>query len=132
MDSISVTQNKLLIARLYEEVIDQRNLAVVDEMFSMDFVDHSTPDQATGPAGVKAYFVAMHTGFPDMHVTIDDLVAERDRVVVRTTWHGTHVGMYAGIAPTGKKVARTLIQIFRIVDGKLLEEWNEGGDLVGV
>jgi predicted ester cyclase len=128
--SASEVENKLLIARLFEDAIHQGKLTVVDEVFSSDFIDHSTPDQATGPAGVKAYFVAVRTGFPDIRVSIDDMIAEGDRVVVCSTWRGTHKGTYAGIAPTGGGVARTLMQIFRVVDGKIVEEWNEGGDLI--
>ncbi len=64
-----------------------------------------------------------------MQITIEDLIAEQDRVVARTAWHGTHLGIYEGVEPTGKRVARTMIQIFRLENGKILEEWNEGPDL---
>ncbi|SRR6266567_4698239 len=127
--STPIAENKALIVQLFEEALHQGNLALVDELFSSDFVDHSTPDQAAGAAGVKAYFVAVRTGFPDIHVSIDDLIAEGDRVVVYSTWRGTHTGTYTGSAPTGRMVVRTLIQIFRIVNGKIVEEWNEGRDL---
>jgi predicted ester cyclase len=127
-----MVENRALVERLFEEAIHQGNLAVVDEMFSVGFVDHSTPDQVTGPVGVEDYFVAVRTGFPDIRVSIDDLIVEGDKVVVRSTWRGTHTGNYAGSAPTGKKVVRTLMQIFRIVDGKFAEEWNEGGELIDV
>lgn len=122
--------NKALLVRLFDEALHQGNMAIVDEVFSVEFIDHSTPDQVVGPEGVKAYFLAVRAGIPDIHVTIDDVIAEGDRVVLRSTWRGTHTGTYAGIAPTGKKVARTLIQIFRIMNGQLLEEWNEGSDLL--
>jgi predicted ester cyclase len=127
-----LVENRALVERLFGEAIHEGNLAVVDEMFSVGFVDHSTPDQVAGPAGVKDYFVAVRTGFPDMRVSIDDLIVEGDKVVVRSTWRGTHTGNYAGSAPTGKRVVRTLMQIFRIVDGKFVEEWNEGGELIDV
>lgn len=123
-------ENKVLLSRLFEEALHQGNLTIVDESFSGDFVDHSTPDQLAGPQGVKDYFVAIRTGFPNIHVSIDDLLAEGDRVVVRSTWRGTHLGGYEGLAPTGKRVTRTLIQIFRVADGKIMEEWNEGGGLL--
>lgn len=127
-----LVENRALVERLFGEAIHEGNLAVVDEMFSVGFVDHSTPDQVAGPAGVKDYFVAVRTGFPDMRVSIDDLIVEGDKVVVRSTWRGTHTGNYAGSAPTGKRMVRTLMQIFRIVDGKFVEEWNEGGELIDV
>ncbi len=106
------------------------NLAIVDEVFSSDFVDHSTPGQPVGPAGVKAYFAALRTGFPDIEVVIDDVIAEGEKVVVRTTWRGTHRGIYEGVEPTSTVATRTLIQIFRIVDGVIVEEWNEGGSML--
>jgi predicted ester cyclase len=121
--------NKALIHLLFEEVIQGGNLAKVDDIFSADFVDHSTPDQRAGREGVKGYLLMVRTGFPDLHVTLDDVIAAGDRVVVRSTWRGTHLGIY-GIAPTGKSVARTMIQIFRNVDGVIVEEWNEGGNLL--
>jgi predicted ester cyclase len=124
---MSIQENKVLIRQVFEEAVNQGNLAVVDVLFSPDFVDHSTPDQVPGPEGVKSYFASIRASFPDMYVTIDDLIVEGDKVVVRTTWRGA---IYEGIAPTGKQVARTLIQIFRIEGGQILEEWNEGESLI--
>jgi predicted ester cyclase len=121
---------KALIRRLFEAGLHQGDMAFVDRFFSADFVDHSTPGQPPGPRGVRDYFAAIRAGFPDVRVTLEDVIAEGDRVVVRTTWHGTHQGVYEGIAPTGKPVTRTLIQIFRIADGVIVEEWNEGGGLL--
>jgi predicted ester cyclase len=122
--------NKALIRRIYEEALVQGNLAVVDQVFSADFVDHSTPEQLPGPGGVKDYFAAIRTGFPDIQVVLEDVIAEGERVVVRTSWRGTHLGSYDGVAATGRVAARTLIQIFRIVNGVVVEEWNEGGGLL--
>ena len=122
--------NKALIRQLFEQAIHQGNLAIVDEIFSTDFLDHSTPEQPAGPQGVKDYFVSIRTGFPDMRVAIDDIIAEGDRIVVRTTWHGIHQGTYEGVPPTGRQATRTLIQIFRIRDGRIVDEWNEGGGLL--
>ena len=121
--------NKAQIRRLYEAAFQRGDLGIVDEVFSADFVDHSTPGQPPGPGGVIAYFAAIRIGFPDVRVVIEDMIAEDDKVVVRTTWHGTHRGFYEGLPPSGKLTTRKLIQIFRIVDGLILEEWNEGGSL---
>ena len=122
--------NKALIRRLFEEAIHPGNLAIVNEVFSADFVDHSTPDQPAGPGGVRDYFAAIRSGFPDVRVVLEDVLADGDKVVVRTSWRGTQRGSYEGIAPTGKSAMRTLIQIFRIADGVVVEEWNEGGSLL--
>ena len=121
--------NKALMRRLFEEGFHSGKLAVVDEIFHPNFVDRSTPEQPPGTEGVKDYISMVRTGFPDISITIEDLVAEEERVVVRTTWRGTHLGEYEGIAPTSKQVTRSMIQIFHVKDGKLLEEWSEGESL---
>ena len=121
--------NKALMRRLFEEGFHSGKLAVVDEIFHPNFVDRSTPEQPPGTEGVKDYISMVRTGFPDISITIEDLVAEEVRVVVRTTWRGTHLGEYEGIAPTSKQVTRSMIQIFHVKDGKLLEEWSEGEGL---
>ncbi len=122
--------NKFLIRQIFEEALNHGNIEIVDTLFSSSFVDHSTHDQVPGPKGVKDYFVQVREGFPDIHVTIDDLIAVDDIVVVRTTWRGIHRGVYEGIAPMGRQTIRTMIQIFRIVDNKISEEWNEGRGLL--
>jgi predicted ester cyclase len=127
---MSPEENKALIRRVFNEALNTGNLSVIDELFAPTFVDNATPEQVAGPIGVKDYFQAVRSGFPDMHVSIEDLIAEGDKVVVRTIWRGTHSGAYEGIAPTGKPVARTMIQIFRIANGKICEEWNEGMGLL--
>jgi steroid delta-isomerase-like uncharacterized protein len=123
-------QNKALLRRLYEEALQQGNLALIDQLFSPAFIDHSTPDQPPGPAGVKAYFREIRNAFPDIQVTLDDLIAEGDRVVARTTWRGTHLGAYEGVPASGRSVTRTLIQIFLIANKVIMEEWNEGAGLL--
>ena len=127
--AVPAEANKALMRRLFEEGFHSGKLAVVDEIFHPNFVDRSTPEQPPGTKGVKDYISMVRTGFPDISITIEDLVAEEERVVVRTTWRGTHLGEYEGIAPTGKQVTRSMIQIFHVKDGKLLEEWSEGESL---
>ncbi len=122
-------QNKELIQRVYAEGFNKGILAVVDEIFAPNFLDRSTPGQVPGIDGVKEYITTVRRGFPDIFVTIEDAISTEDRVVVRTTWRGTHLGEYEGIAPTGEEVTRTMIQIFHVSDGKLLEEWSEGESL---
>lgn len=125
-----VEKNKTLLRLLFKEALHQGNLAIVDQIFSPAFIDHSTPDQPAGPTGVKDYFREIRSGFPDIQIAIEDLIAEGDRVVVRTTWQGTHLGVYDNTPPTGRSVTRTLIQIFCVRDGLIVEEWNEGAGLL--
>lgn len=123
-------KNKAMVRQLYEEALQRGNLTLIDQIFSPTFIDHSTPDQPAGPEGVKDYFRAIRGGFPDIRVVLADMVAEGDRVVVRTTWRGTHLGTYEGVPATGRVITRTLLQIFRIASNSIVEEWNEGAGLL--
>ena len=114
------TASKAMMRRLFTEGFNQGKLSIVDELFDPQFVDHSTPEQPIGPGGVKEYIAQIRADFPDLHIIIDDLIAEEETIVVRTTWRATQQGTVL----TG-----TMIQIFRIRDGKIFEEWNEGSGL---
>ncbi|GHO46523.1 ester cyclase [Ktedonospora formicarum] len=118
---MSSSEKKNLIRSLYE-AINAGNLVRIDEVFAPDFVDRSTSEQIPGPQGVRAYFSQLRAALPDLTITIDDLFAEDNRVAVRTTWRGT--------LASGREVHRTMMQIFRIHQGFILEEWNEGADLL--
>ena len=84
------------------------------------------PEQAPGPAGVKAFFSNVRSTFPDIHVTIDDIIAEDAKVVVRTTWHKTRPGQGTDNEAARKQERGTLIQIFYLKNERIVEEWNEG------
>ena len=115
-------ENKALFERVIEEVFNKGNLAVADEIIAPDFIDNDpNPGQEPGLAGFKAMVGVFRTAFPDIHVTIEDLIAEGDKVVGRFTTHGTQQGEFAGIAPTGKQVTVKEIHIVRIVNGKEVE-----------
>ena len=119
-------QHKAIIRLLYEEALLQGKLELIERLFSPDFIDHSTPEQVPGYAGVRDYFLALRRGFPDLQVILEDVIAEGDKVAVRTGWQGTHLGTYESVPPTGKQATRSLIQIFRFENGLIVEEWNEG------
>lgn len=74
-----------LLQQLYTEALQQGDLAIIDRVFASTFVDHASPGQAPGPAGVRDYFRAVRHGFPDMRVVLDHVIAEEEYVVVRTT-----------------------------------------------
>ncbi|MBA2393091.1 MAG: ester cyclase [Ktedonobacteraceae bacterium] len=119
-----------MLRLLFEEALHRGNLALIETLFSPDFIDHSTPHQPPGYAGVQDYFREIRTGFPDIQVILEDVITEGDTVVARTLWRGTHLGTYQGSPATGKTASRSLIQIFRLVDGLIREEWNEGRGLL--
>lgn len=124
-------QNKMIEVRLIEEVWNRGNFAVVDKLIAGDYLGHSsTPDGETdGPAGYKRYYSRLREVFPDLHVTVEDQVAEGDKVVTRWIARGTHKGELQGIPPTGKHGAITGITIDRIANGKVVESWTNADHL---
>ena len=122
---MSTEENKANSRRFYEEVINGKNLAAVDELVADNFVAHDfPPDLPPGPTGLKIIVSAFHTGFPDGHLTIDQMIAEGDIVAIRLTFRGTHTGEFQGIAPTGKAVTVPVLDMVHIVDGKAIELWG--------
>lgn len=117
-------ENKAIVRRFVDEVQNQHDLGALDELFSPDFVDHSGMSTPPNLDGTRQLFTMMFSAFPDLRVNIHDQVAERDKVVTRKTFHGTHQGEFMGIPPTDKEVAFDVIDIFRIVDGKITDHWN--------
>jgi steroid delta-isomerase-like uncharacterized protein len=122
-------QNKMLVRRGIEEIYNRGNLAVVDEVAARDFVIHLPDADIHGPDGAKQYVAALRGAFPDLHIAIDDQVAEGDKVVTRWSARGTHTGAFQGIPPTGKQGRMTGIDIDRIADGKVVECWVNSDDL---
>ncbi|CAN7738065.1 ester cyclase [Phyllobacterium sp. LjRoot231] len=121
-------QNKTLVRRVVEEVYNQGNLAVADELSASDLVIHQTSQQIRG-RGAKQYVAALRATFPDLHMTIEDQIAEGDRVVTRWTARGTHTGEFQGIPPTGKEVRVAGTNIDRIADSKVVECWSHVDEL---
>ena len=120
---MSTEDNKALARRGFEETLNQRNLIVLDELHVPDFVYHAASRTIQGREPFKHFLSMLITAFPDVHVTIEDMIGEGDRVVIRYTYRGTHQGDFMGIPPTGKSAAVTGISIIRIANGKFLEEW---------
>jgi steroid delta-isomerase-like uncharacterized protein len=119
-------QNKALARRAIEEVWNQGKLAVIDELTAANamFHDPSVPGgKFTGPEGVKQFVQIYRGAFPDVRLTINDQIAEGDKVVTRWTATGTHKGELMGIAPTNKPATVTGVDIDRYQDGKVVEAW---------
>jgi steroid delta-isomerase-like uncharacterized protein len=129
---MSTEENKALNRRLVEEGFSKGNFDVLDELIAEDCLDYSAPPGSpSGLEGVKQFFTMFRSAFPDLYYEIEDRIAEADKVVTRTTWHGTHQGAFLGIPPTGKQVAVTGIDITRWADGKAVEHWGNQ-DLLGL
>lgn len=122
---MSVEENKTVVRRLYEEVWNKKDLGVVDELIAADFIDHNASvGLAPGIDGFKQGFAIALVTFPDIRLTIEDLIAEEDKVVSRVIAHGTQKGEIMGIPPTGKQVVFMCIDIVRIADSKIVERWS--------
>ena len=121
-------ENKAILRRVNEEVFTQGNLALVDELLSPNYLLHDPGipgGELRGTESFKQQWVSMfRTAFPDLQLSVEDQVAEGDRVATRYTARGTHRGELMGIAPTGKQVTITGITVDRISGGKIEEEWN--------
>jgi steroid delta-isomerase-like uncharacterized protein len=124
---MSTEQNKALLSRLIKEVFNRGNISLVDELLAPGFVDHEElpPGIPPGREAVKQLSTMFRSVFPDFKATIDDMIAEGDKVVARQTWSGTHKGEFMGVPPTGKRVSFGVIDIVRIAGGKVVEHWGQ-------
>ena len=124
-------ENKALTRRYYEDVWNKGNTALLDDVMVANHVNHAPPNPVLGVEGFKDYVAVYHKAFPDFHLSIEDQVAEEDRVADRWVVRGTHQGNLMGIPPTGKQVMVTGISITRIANGKIQETWADF-DLLGL
>ena len=123
---MSVEKNKAIIRRYIDEVYNRGDDAVIDELTAPEFVFYVHAKLGhKGPQGMKDAIAAWFRGFPDMHNGIEDIVAEGEKVALRLSFEGTHTGPMFGHAPTGKRVTTTENVIFRVVDGRVTELWEE-------
>jgi predicted ester cyclase len=124
---MSAEQNKALVRHMVDETFNRGNIGLVDEFLSPDFVEREVlpPGIPSGREGVKLLAAMLHSAFPDFQATIEDIVAEGDKVVIRQTWTGTHMGEFMGIPETGNSVSFGVIDILRIAGGKCVEHWGQ-------
>jgi predicted ester cyclase len=124
----SAENNKAVVCRYRQELMNEGNLNVVDEIFSERFVLNG---QEMSLESFKPLATMWRTAFPDLRYTLDHIIAEEDMVVEHWTARGTHQGRLFGIAPTGKYFVGMGINIHHVVDGKIVEIW-EVGDALGL
>ena len=129
---MSTETNKAVVHRYVEDGYNAGNMAVIDELFATEFVNHD-PSAPTvrDLEGLKQLILAQHAAFADVRTTIEDLVADGDKVVKRFIVRGTHTGDFNGIPATGKQFTLEGIDILRLVNGKIQEIWI-GYDMLGV
>lgn len=127
---MTVEENKALVRRCFEELVVGANFSLLEELIHEDYVDHTQPPGwPTDRAGLRRQIVYFHSAFPDLQVTIAEILAEGDLVAERQTMRGTHRGEFFGLHPTGRRVAMAGIHLFRIRDGKLVEHRANNDDL---
>ena len=123
---MSTEENKAFMRRFYEEVFNQKNLAAIDDFVAPDFVNRSAAQLGLVSGDlehVKQFVGVVMQAFPDLHYTVEDMVAEGDKVVTRLTLSGTQHGAFMGIPATGIHATVSDIEIFRITGGKAVETW---------
>lgn len=127
---MSTEENKELVLHWKDELWNKRNLNIVDELYSTDYIGHivGAPGPVRGRETLKRMIVPYFAAF-DIHITSEFLVAEGDMVAVYDTFHFKHTGAFQGIPPTGKEATLTSTDIYRIVDGKIVEQWTEANML---
>jgi predicted ester cyclase len=120
---MSTDDNKKAARRMTEETWNHGNMDVIDEICDPSYTMHG----GGGTAELKQAIEEFRRGFPDGSMTIEEMVAEGETVVLRWTGQGTHLGEYQGVAPTGKRITTTGISIYHFANGKLVEDFWESG-----
>ena len=123
-------ENVVAMHRIYDEVLNSGNFDVADELIAADVISHEVPTEyPSGLEGWKHYFADFRAAFPDLHFTIEETIADGDKVVCRCTMQGTHLGEFMGIPATGKKVSISGIDIAHFAGGKGVEHWANYNEL---
>lgn len=126
---MSAAENKAIVSRFYDELWNDRILAVADELFAADCVTHQLRSGAEpvgvprGPEAIKHHVADWIRGFPDLRFTVEEIIAEGDRVVSRSVLRGSHTGTWLGIPPTGKQIDIRMSVTHRIENAMIAEDW---------
>ncbi len=118
-------ENKATSRRFYEELFNQGNLDAAEEIVTPDFVIHdpNIPEEPPGPEGLKQFVTMYRNAFPDLNFTIEEQIADGEKVATRWVADGTHQGELMGLAPTGKRVTVRAFTLQRFSGGKIAEDW---------
>ena len=119
-----IERNKAVIRRFVKHVQNKKDFTVYDELTDPEFVNLSAPPGVpAGSEGGRIWLSAFAEAYPDCEFTIDDMIAEGDRVVTKKTFSGTHTGDFGGIPATGKRVTLQYVDIMRVREGRIVEHW---------
>ena len=119
-------KNTAAMRRFYDEVMTKGNMKAIDELIADNYVEHYTPtlDSPTTKARLAQVMTMFRTGFPDLQITVEDIIAKGDKVWAYTTMRGTNKGEFMGRPATGKKIEIKGVGIMRFVNGKAVEHWG--------
>jgi len=120
---MAMTYDANNIRRVFEEAVNQRKFEVFDELFASTYVNHNMPTPVPGPEGMKMVIGMFINAFPDFRVDVTDVVADGDYLSSYGRFSGTHQGDFQGIPATGKQIDATYVDIWRVEEGKLIENW---------
>jgi steroid delta-isomerase-like uncharacterized protein len=119
-----IKRNKAVIRRFVEEVQNKKDFTVYDELTDPEFVNLSAPPGVPADSeGGRMWLSTFADAYPDSEFTIDDMIAEGDRVVTKKTLRGTHTGEFGGIPATGRSVTLQYVDIMRVREGRIVEHW---------
>ncbi|XIA62253.1 ester cyclase [Bradyrhizobium sp. TZ2] len=122
---ISGDAAKAVVRRNTDEVQGGGNFELFDELFADDFLDHTPqPGRTPDKSGALRLYKTLRSAFPDFHAEIHWQLADGDRVTTYKTYHGTHLGDFFGLAPTGRKIQFETVDVMRVRDGKISEHWG--------
>ena len=117
-------ENREIVREFYRQVVNGGNLGMLANFLSPDYIEHYNP-AASGHEGFTHFFLQLSSAFPDLRISIDDLISEGDKVAARVTVRATHQGVFMGsLQPTGRKVVFSGIDIFQLRAGKITARWN--------
>ena len=127
-------QNKAIIRRLYEQVHSGGNLDAIDDIYAHDVEIHipGLPEDPYGPASLKHLIGLIREAFPGITVTVEDLVAEHDKVVASVMWRGPNIGRGQGASPRAPLVAWPRLDVYRLFNGRIVEQWADRNDLAAL
>ncbi|MFB3765623.1 MAG: ester cyclase [Methanotrichaceae archaeon] len=128
---MSIEENKAIVRRFFEEGPSKGNMKAANELLSPNFSLHTPLPSAPGIQGINDIVITCRVAFEHLNVTVEDMVAEGDKVAARFTARGIHKGGFMNLPPTGKPITMTGIEIFRIENGKIAELWGEA-NLLGL
>jgi steroid delta-isomerase-like uncharacterized protein len=129
--AVSIEDKKALARLYYEQVWSRGNTSILSEIIAPQYIHHDPPfpQEARGREGAERIVALYRGAFPDLTIPVDGLIAESDLVVVRWTARGTHLGALMEMSPTGKTIQVSGVEVLRIVDGRIVEEWTNWDQL---